>query len=174
MKRDISKIKTQRARFQKNVDRLWSQINSISAGPERDKKLQEFLALGDKKGILPNLESLEEFGKFLDRQPITMATMKAACNGILPDDAWQKSYDEGYQYVVEFCNYEPNLPAPPDPQNDPKTGFRSLQKWYVEALKYRSKDRLAKSQRKSRGGAKRKRDTQKIPKKRLRRVSRKI
>ena len=61
MKKDISKIKIRRARLQKKIDRLWFQIKSMPDGPERDKKLKEYLASDDKKGILPTLESLEEF-----------------------------------------------------------------------------------------------------------------
>jgi hypothetical protein len=160
VKRDISKIVAKRAGLQKRVDALWAQIMSAPAGPERQKKLNEFLALNANGGVLPMLDSLEDFGKFLERQPIAIDMMKAASQGILPDSAWQKSYDEGYQYVVEFCNYDPNLPAPPNPKDSPKTGFRSLQKWHIEALKYRSQTRTATSTRKRQVGPKRKRCTQ--------------
>jgi hypothetical protein len=160
MKKDISKIGTKRARLQRRLDTLWAQITSMPAGPGRDTKLKKLLALHTSGAALPALDSLEEFGKFLERQPIAIDMMKAASQGILPDSAWQKSYDEGYQYVVEFCNYDPNLPAPPNPKDSPKTGFRSLQKWHIEALKYRSQTRAATSTRKRQVGPKRKRSTQ--------------
>jgi hypothetical protein len=134
MKKNISKIGTKRARLQKRQDALWAQITSMPAGTDRNNKLKKFLKLNADAGILPTLDGLEEFGKFLDRQPIAMVMIKAANNGILPDDAWQKSYDEGYQYVIEFCNYDPSLPSPPAPEDDPQRGFKSLQRWHIQAV----------------------------------------